>query len=165
MEWYVLFVQTGKEKAIQEWIEFFLDSNSYISFVPTKLIYEKRNGINEKKEKVLFPGYVFLNVDLSNRNYNKIKEIPIFKKLLKTGDYFSCINDHEINPILTLTNSDYIIDFSKIVYNNSAIHIVEGPLKGMEHLVKKIDKRKRRATIELQLLNEIRLINLGIEFI
>lgn len=165
MSWYVLFVETGKESLIQRWIKVFLNSNSCYSIFPKRLVTEKRNGVIEHVEKPLFPGYVFINIDMSPKNYYSLKKIPRFFKVLNNGEYYSKLNDYDIEVILKLTQNSNIIDYSRVFIENSNIVICEGPLKGMEGLIKKIDKRKKRATVEIQFLNKSRLVNLGIEFI
>ena len=45
------------------------------------------------------------------------------------------------------------------------IIITDGPLKGYEALIKKIDRHKRIAFIEINLLNQPNIIKVGLEII
>ena len=58
-----------------------------------------------------------------------------------------------------------VIDYSKIFIENSIVYVKEGPLQGMEGIIKRVDKRKGRATIALDFMGESRMINLGVEIL
>ena len=72
MDWYTLRVISGKEKKIKEAI---LSEVSNASLgeqikdilVPTENIVEMRDGKKKVKEKVFFPGYMLVNIEM-NKN-------------------------------------------------------------------------------------------------
>ena len=72
MDWYPLMVISGKEKKIKEAI---LSEVSNASLgeeikdilVPTENIVEMRDGKKKVKEKVFFPGYMLVNIEM-NKN-------------------------------------------------------------------------------------------------
>jgi len=43
------------------------------------------------------------------------------------------------------------------------VKIIEGPLKGYEGLIKKIDKRKKRAKVIFSIAGELKSVDLAIE--
>ena len=48
---------------------------------------------------------------------------------------------------------------------NHTITVIEGPLKGQEGLIVKLDKRKKRAKVRLSLYKEAFLIDFGFDFV
>jgi len=66
---------------------------------------------------------------------------------------------------MKLIGNDGIIDYSKVYIENSRVSVKFGPLLGMEGAIKRIDKRKGRATIILNFLGEPRLVDVGIEIL
>ncbi|MRA76150.1 transcription antiterminator, partial [Bacillus thuringiensis] len=54
-------------------------------------------------------------------------------------------------------------DYSKVYIENSKVTVASGPLKGMEGIIKKIDKRKRRAKLCLSFMGLDKMVNVGIE--
>ena len=58
------------------------------------------------------------------------------------------------------------ISASQVYFDeHDRICVVEGPLKGLEGLIIKVDKRKKRAKIKMDFANENLLIDLGFELI
>ena len=70
MDWYTLRVISGKEKKIRENILFELDTadladNVENILVPTENVLEMRDGKKKIKEKVFFPGYLLIHLDMN----------------------------------------------------------------------------------------------------
>ncbi len=67
--------------------------------------------------------------------------------------------------ILKLLNNYDQIDFSQVYTQDFKVYVESGPLKGMEGIIKKIDKHRRRVKVLVSLMGDERIIDLGIEFI
>ena len=70
MDWYTLRVISGKEKKIRENILFDLDTadladNVENILVPTENVLEMKDGKKKIKEKVFFPGYLLIHLDMN----------------------------------------------------------------------------------------------------
>ena len=70
MDWYTLRVISGKEKKIRDNILFELDTadladNVENILVPTENVLEMRDGKKKIKEKVFFPGYLLIHLDMN----------------------------------------------------------------------------------------------------
>ena len=70
MDWYTLRVISGKEKKIRENILFELDTaelgdNVENILVPTENVLEMRDGKKKIKEKVFFPGYLLIHLEMN----------------------------------------------------------------------------------------------------
>ena len=61
MNWYALFVETGREVLIQKWIDFFFNIEQCHSIVPKRKLTEKRQGKYRKVIKKCFPD-MFLSI-------------------------------------------------------------------------------------------------------
>lgn len=161
MKWYALYVKSGNEATVQKWLNVSLEE-SFNSIVPRRYLIETKSNASKETIKVIFPGYVFININMSTGNYYKIKNIPPILKVLSYDSYFTEIPENEIMPILNLTKDDEIIKYSKIICNNSEFKVLSGPLKNNEHMIKKINKHKKRASVYLKLNGEDKKIDLGI---
>ncbi|PEM20849.1 antiterminator LoaP [Bacillus wiedmannii] len=175
MSWYALFVGTGKEELVKTMIEKYLENRKMTAIVPKRKLYERKRGITYVVYRTLFPGYVLLRTSMDPEIYYELKSIPLYCKLLNNdctynaeqgGPYlFTNIEVEEISSVLQLIGTDETIDFSTIYIENNKVKVLEGPLKGKEDIIKKVDKRKKRAKIILRILgNEIRL-DVGIEIL
>ena len=165
MNWYALFVETGKESSIQKCIEHWFDKSVCYSLVPKRRLTEQKQGKKYQVVRTMFPGYVFINTDMCIEYYYKLISIPRVIKILNNGTYYSRIENEEIAPILRLVNNGEIIDYSRIFIVNSRVLVKSGPLHGMEGIIRRVDKRKGRAQISLDLLGSPKLFDLGVEIL
>ena len=165
MEWYVVFVETGKEENIQKWLSFHFSKDILHSLVPKRRLTIKNNGKTYKILKKLFPGYVFVCTEMDIDKYKKIRSIPKLIRILNTGTYYTKIDEREMDIILKLVGNDDIVDYSKIFIENSRVCVKDGPLCGMEGIIRKVDKHKNRARIELNFMGELRTIDVGVEIL
>ncbi|RAL24452.1 antiterminator LoaP [Thermoflavimicrobium daqui] len=183
MDWYALFVQTGQEELVKALITKYIDESTIKVMVPKRKIKERRQGRLYETSKIIFPGYVFLNTCMNIDLYYKLKQIPKYLHLLNNYQYnidykyddiktqdsqnsaFCPIKKDEIDLILRLVQSKEEIGFSKVYTENSKIMVCSGPLKGLEGIIKKIDKRKNRAKIALNFMGMIQTVDVGIEIL
>lgn len=165
MDWYVLFVQTGKEEMVQKSLRYLFDEATLSPFVPKRLLPERRNGKTEYITKALFPGYVFINATMDNSFYFRLKNIPGYYRVLSAGTHFSKVTAAEMAPITRLMGNKETIDISNIYLVNSRVVVKSGPLQGLEGLIRKVDSRRKRAKILLKVAGEPKIIDVGIEII
>ena len=162
MDWYVVFVESGKEEEVQKWLDHYFDNEIQQNMVPKKRLIEKKGGKYYTVIKKLFPGYVFIHIDMDLEKYKIIKNIPKLIRFLSTDSYYSPIDESEISVIQRLDDS---VGYSKVLVKNFKIQVKEGCLYGMEGIIKKIDKHRNRAKIQLNLMGEPKLVEVGVEII
>ncbi|MBD8496935.1 antiterminator LoaP [Paenibacillus arenosi] len=173
MPWYALYVETGKEDAVSKNLNKLLKEYPLQCFIPKKIVPEYRDGTIHDSVCVLFPGYIFIRTEMNADLYYNLKQVPDLYYLVNCGEhkkdkscgYYSIISEEEMNWIYKFTGKQGIVDYSNINIINKKVEVVSGPLKGKEGLIKKVDKRKRRAKIEVSFLNKTSLIDVGIHIL
>ncbi|NOU64738.1 antiterminator LoaP [Paenibacillus sp. LMG 31461] len=183
MKWYALYVETGREDLVRTMIHRFLDKSLVHAIVPRRKLKEKKQGRTYEVFRKLFPGYVLVNTQMDVNTYYGLKNIPGYYRLLNRfrnrdnnevfdgnnleevleNYLFSTIDDEEMTLILQLIDDEETIDYSTIYVENSNVTVYNGPLKGKESIIKKIDKRKRRAQISLEFMGNEMSLDVGIE--
>ena len=169
--WFVLYVRSGSEQGVLKSLNKILDSKVYESFAPTKEMPYREKGVSKKKEAVCFPGYVFIktneNVDMFLRNAKRSAET------VSGAYYFLCYGNDKADismrtderwRIERLLNAEFRMEASKYEKGDK-IRIVEGPLFGLESMIKRVDRHKRTAVIELPMMGSVREFTLMIEVI
>ena len=73
MKWYSLRVISGKEKSTKENILYEAEEQSMSEmideiFVPFEKVIELKNNKKKVKEKLFFPGYILINMDLNKQS-------------------------------------------------------------------------------------------------
>lgn len=165
MNWYGVFVETGKEELVQKHLEYYFSKDILYSVVPKRKLTERKNGVYHTVIKKMFPGYVLVKTGMEDTIYRRIKNIPSIIRILGNDGILSVIDDGEIEPILKLIRNSEVIDESRIYICNSKIIVKSGPLAGMEGLIKSIDKRKKRAKVLLNFMKQEKIIDLSVELL
>ena len=165
MEWYAIFVTTGKEEYVADWLQIMSPESIGTTLIPKRKLIERRQGKSKQVLKKMFPGYVLVNIDMDFRVYYILKKIPNLVRILNSGDYYSRIDPEEMVGIHRLLGDGDVIDYSKVYFMNSKVVVKSGPLEGMEGLIKKVDQRKLRAKIEVRFMGEPKEIDVGIEIL
>lgn len=70
-----------------------------------------------------------------------------------------------MSPLLRLLGNTDIITYSKIHLENSEVYVNSGPLKGMEGLIKKVDRHKKRAKVLIKFMGSEKLVDLGVKIL
>jgi transcriptional antiterminator NusG len=170
MEWYALLVQTGQEYLVERQIQKNFGHDIIRSFVPRKLVKERKEGVEHCKEKILYPGYLFICLQMTPSIYHKLTRIPKILyhvrcnryKNRNSNGYYSVIPLEELDFILRLSGSDGVIGYSYIKLENKQVEVLSGPLHGLESLIINVDIRKSRAKVNLPFMGEAKTINLGV---
>ena len=85
--------------------------------------------------------------------------------MIKTGDEFTPISEHEEKIIRALTGENGTAGISVGVMENGKLKVIDGPLKGFEKYIVKIDRYKRKAWLKIKLFGEERRFNLSLSVI
>ena len=165
-KWYVMQVRTGTEENIciqcKKDIEEDVLEKCFLPYYE-----EKRRVRGEWKilKKILFPGYVFVITQDIEMLYQQLKRVIGLTKLLGA--------DHEIIPLtkeetVFLTRfggEDQVVSMSEGIIVGSKVIVNSGPLQGMEGYIRKIDRHKRKAYLELPLFGRTQNVQVGLEIV
>lgn len=155
-------IESGKEERIVQDINRLLGS-SLEAFCPLRELVVRKKGKEQKKDVPLFSGYLFINsVDFNPEKLGLIRRISGFYRVLPSNRDVQPLPPADIEVIQSLFNKHYKAPMSKAYFDeNQRIRIIEGPLKGKEGLIVKVDKRKGRAKIKVNAFNSEHFIDLG----
>ena len=164
--WYVIWVETGKEHQVRTMIEKQISSDSYERIViPEKLIQKKIKGKWQKIQSVLIPGYIFVVAEDITDFARELSGILTFARMLTVDGRITAIYPEEEAVLRRLVDKDEVVDISKGIIVDDKVIITEGPLKGMEGMIKKIDRHRRTAAIEIEMFDRKVLMNVGLEIV
>ena len=153
--WYVIQVLPRNEYRACEKIRSRVESGLFSDcFVPQAEYVYKKNGL-----------YIFVITDQVDAFYEELRKIEGFKRILKEGDVFTPISREEAAFIAGITDEDYSIGMSEGYILDSKVYITSGPLLGREGIIKKIDRHKRTAVIELTFLGQPQLVRMPLEVV
>ena len=165
--WYVVQVRTGKEEEIAKKLQFHIDHDILLEcFIPHCVRKKKFRGQWQLVEEVLFRGYIFVITDKIDDLYTQLKKVPDLTILLgNDGEEIFPVYPQEALFLSRFSTENHIVDFSKGYINGDAISIIEGPLMGLEGHITKIDRHKRVAYVDVNLLGRVSTVQVGLEII
>ena len=171
--WYVIQVKTGEEQKILIQTEKLLcqsddGNNSKVlekAFIPRYERKRRYKGQWNTSKEVLFPGYVFLCSEDPEQLYIELKQVVGLTKLLRSDESILPLQEKEEKFLRQVENEENVVELSTGLIEDSQVVIKEGPLKGLESKIKKIDRHKRLAWIEMEMLGEVRLVAVGLEIV
>ena len=165
--WYVVHVSTGREAAACALIEERVDGSLYEEcFVPRRSMARRAGDGWETVEEPLFPGYLIVDTRQPRRMRSALDRLPDFARLLDVDGEFLPLDDEEVAWIDAFTRRGHrVVDMSHAVVEGGVVRIVDGPLVGREAQVKRINRRKRRAVLELQILGRTIEVPIGLEIL
>ncbi|MBE6347958.1 MAG: antiterminator LoaP [Spirochaetaceae bacterium] len=169
MNYYAVQVQTGNEEKIidkaKKILQDRLDKQNFL--FPKKSLKIRKSGLFKQELKPIFPGYFFIQVEnIDTELYNTLKSIHGFYRFLKNNQEITPLTGKDLSILQHFLKFGQNISASQVYFDeNDRICIVEGPLKGLEGLIIKVDKRKKRAKIKMDFANDSILIDLGFELI
>ena len=164
--WYVVWTLTGREKKAESTINTQCKDLYSRCFLPLKRISIKRNNEWRTIEKALFPGYLFIDTDSIDDFAVKLnKNGELFCKVLDCDNSYYPLNEEESGFVEKLYVDGGFFDPSVGIFEGDRIKITSGPLYGMEGAIKKIDRHKRTARIELNMFGRTVKSTVGLEII
>ena len=162
--WYVIQVMVGEEKKTIEMCKVIVkDSEIHEFFVPESDRMKRFQGKWHKIRKPMFPGYVFISTEMIDELYEELRKVPKLTKVLGTDHTVTPISQREERLIKSLTNKQHIAEMSIGYIEGDKLVIQEGPLIGMEALVKKIDRHKRIAILTVTMFGNSTDVTMGLE--
>ena len=169
MNYYTVQVKTrGEEKYIRLFRALYPGCPIQIYF-PKRKVSIRRRGFMVQTTPAVFPGYIFLETEeeLLLRYQWQFRRTDGFFRFLKSNQNIQPLSGRDLETVLHfIKRTGPLAGISQVYFDdNSRIVVVDGPLAGLEGNIVKVDKRKRRAKIKLDLYDDSFTIDLGFELI
>jgi transcriptional antiterminator NusG len=170
MNYYAIQVRTrGEEKYIKFFKALHPDLSIPIYF-PQRIMDIRRQGAMIRTNAAVFPGYIFIELedteDIIEYHWAFRKTEGFFRFLRSNQNICPLINKDLEVVLHFIKKVGPVAGKSKVYFDqNSRIVVVEGPLMGLEGQIIKVDKRKGRAKIKLDLYDDSFAIDLAFEMI
>lgn len=160
--WYVIHVLTGKELDVKSSVQ----KEGFKALVPRRILREKRKGKWREVERLLIPGYVFVSVEMSDKNYYSISGFPGVIDILRgASNSPDPVSFKEMQVIFRLTRDGDMVGISDVFLDGDSVKVLSGPLEGYEGLIVKVDKRRFRAKVKFNLIGLEKFVELGVNVI
>lgn len=150
---YTVKVQSNREKSLSERLKSELLRNEIEAdiFIPLEKSYYLRNGKKTIKEKIIYPGYVFVETQRLGSLEELLKSIPGNTGIMKdrNGDPV-VMKDRDLKKIKVDDVPEPVFD----LYNYSvgeSIKVIGGPFDKFSGVIKEIDKDRKKAKVDVSI--------------
>ncbi|MGL4908106.1 MAG: transcription termination/antitermination protein NusG [Bacteroidales bacterium] len=160
-QWYVLRAIGGKEKKAKEYIELEihrLKLDNVISqiLIPTERVYQIRNGKKINKERILFPGYIFLEAVLSGEIQHILIDIPHIIGFLGDGSKQNNIlplRQSEVNRMLGSVDDvkEREEQITTPFYVGEAVKVIDGPFNSFSGTIEEVNDEKKKLKVMVKI--------------
>ena len=157
-QWYSLRVISGKERTVEDNINYESKVNkieNYIEevFVPFEKVIQVRNNKKVVKERVFFPGYILIKMELNKITKYFIENIQgVISFVGPKGKNPTPLRDSEIKKIFGEVESKegremIVSPFSK----NDSVKIIAGPFIDFAGVVEEINDEKQKVKVTISI--------------
>jgi len=145
MKWYIIHAYSGFERKVKESIEsrvqaFGLEDKIGRVVIPTEPVTEIRNGKKYTMERAFLPGYVLVEMELSDDVWHTIKNTPRVTGFLGTGQNPSPLTEEEVNTIVYRVNVGKDKPKLRVKFErNDSVRITEGAFANFNGVVDEVN--------------------------
>lgn len=152
MKWYVVHVYSGFEKKVSEFIKEQalkkgLQGKVGEILVPSENVVHVRNGTKVESERKFFPGYILINMEMTDETWHLVNGTPKVTGFLG-GKRPSAITEVEAERILRQMSEGVEKPRSAVVFSiGEQVRVCEGPFATFVGTVEEIDEEKERLKV------------------
>jgi transcriptional antiterminator NusG len=131
--WYIIHTYSGFEKKVAESLRTRADAFGFSDkigqiLVPTEEVVELRNGKKVTSSRLLYPGYVLVQMEMSDQMRHYIKDTPRVTGFVGGGNDPVPLTADEVNSILYRQASSAERPRPKMTFDkNETVRIIDGP--------------------------------------
>ena len=166
MNWYIVNVHTGCENKVAKELREKIDSAKLNPMfgeilVPTREITEIKAGKRVKSEKKFFPGYIVVQMTMTNETFSLVKLLPQVVMFLGTKNRPIPISEDEARRLQRQMEEGPISSDAEYEVGQE-IHIIDGPFANFNGVVAEVDNLKQKMTVTVLVFG--RETSVGLEF-
>ncbi len=169
---YVLQIETGAEARFVEQVRKdprvdVTERSGLCLWWPRRKLRIRRRGRRVNVVAPVFPGYLFLQApEIDETLFRTLRSTRGFYRFLRDNRNIEPLGGKDLETIRHFLSFGEVLDRSTVTFDeNNRIVVQRGPLKGLEGLIIKVDKRKRRAKVRLDLYENSFSVDLGFEIL
>lgn len=166
MEWYIVRSQANRERKVSERIIKEGEKGELIGVigrvvVPTEKVFTTKNGKKSEREKVIFPGYVFVETSAIGELKQVVRRIQGATGLLsdRAGN-IQVVPDSEVNRMIGIHEENKTKSFSDIYSIGDEVIVTDGPFTSFKGNIEYIDKEKGKVKVNVLIFGRPTIVEL-----
>lgn len=149
--WYVLHTYSGYEENVERNLRQRIESMDmqdkiFDIMIPKEKKIKIKNGKRKVVEEKIFPGYVLVNMIVTDDSWYVVRNTPNVTGFVGTGTTPTPISEDEVKSLqkkMGVEEPKYEIDVSL----NTPVKIVDGPFKNFEGKISEVDDARGKVKV------------------
>lgn len=145
MKWYMVKCATGKEERAIQNLKFELEFNKLEGYVeeiicPREKQYFMRNEKKISRDKVMFPGYILMKMNIMGELPKVIKSTNMVVEIMGNSKGPEALKEHEVERIFgNIEKSNVSTEF----FEGETVQIIDGPFKGFKGVISELLNKEK----------------------
>jgi transcriptional antiterminator NusG len=156
--WYVVPAYSGFEATVKRSLEERIERAGVQELfgdilVPTEEVVEMRGGTQRRSERKFFPGYVLVQMEMTDEAWHLVKDVPkVMGFIGGTGDRPAPITDREADQILNRMQDGVDKPKPKVLFEpGEIVRVTDGPFNDFNGSVEEVDYEKSRLKVSVSI--------------
>jgi len=147
-KWYIIHTYSGFENKVAESLKTRADAFGFADkigqvLIPTEEVVELRNGKKVTSKRLVYPGYVLVEIEMSDQLWHEVKNTPRVTGFVGGGNSPVPLSADEVNQILYRQQSSAERPRPKMTFEkNDSVRIVDGPFANFSGKVDEINPER-----------------------
>jgi len=153
MKWYIIHSYSGFERKVKESLEsrvhaFGLEGKIGRVLIPTEAVTEVRGGQKYTVERMFYPGYVLVEMDMDDHVWHVVKSTPRVTGFVGTGQQPTPLSEEEVQHIVYKAGESKDKPKLKVKFEkNEKVKITEGPFATFEGIIDDVNDDKETVKV------------------
>lgn len=152
-QWFVIHAQTGQEAKVKGSLETKIrqrngDESIAQILVPTERVAEVRGGKKRISERKFFPGYLLIQMELTDENWHLVRTTPGVTGFIGAGNRPVALSDDEINEILRQTEERKDKPTPRVTFTKGeGVRVIEGPFTNFNGSIEEVNAQRGKLKV------------------
>ena len=153
--WYVVHTQTGSEDKVREALKNRITAQGFGELItqviiPTEQVSEIRAGKRRVSQRKFFPGYLLVEMELTEQTYFLVKTTPGVTGFIGLGKKPTPLPKEEVDNILKRAEEAQVKPRPKTIFEkNEQVRVTEGPFVNFNGTIEEIHPEKGKLKVSV----------------
>lgn len=168
LRWYVVHAYSNFENKVKQSLEERIKREGLEQYfgkilVPTEEVVEMRMGQQRKSERKFFPGYVLVQMELTDETWHMVKDVPkVLGFIGGVSDRPAPISEKEAMAILSRVEEGVNKPRPKVLFEaGEVVRITDGPFKDFNGAIEEVNYEKSKLKISVLIFGRSTSVELG----
>jgi len=146
IDWYIIHTYSGFENKVKESLmtrgeAFGLDDRIGEVLIPTEDVVEMKNGKKVTSKRLLYPGYVLVQLKMDDELWHVVKNTPRVTSFVGSGQIPTPLSADEVNQILFRQTTSAEKPRPKMMFDrNDRVKIIDGPFSNFTGTIEEVNE-------------------------